>query len=85
MEKEIFTSEFEKIANAYDVKLWIAEKLGRRWSYVMGGGSEKFLPASLVGEIGNYGVFVEGENYDVKEILRNVGEILSKFTDVQKG
>ncbi len=85
MEKEIFTSEFEKMANTYDVKLWIAEKLGRRWSYVIGGGSEKFLPARLVGEIGNYGVFVEGESYDVEEILKNVGKILSKFTDVQKG
>ncbi|MGC8545429.1 hypothetical protein [Athalassotoga sp.] len=85
MEKEIFTSEFEKVANTYDVKLWVAEKLGRRWSYVIGGGNEKFLPASLIGKVDNYGVFVEGENYNAQEILKDVGEILSKFRDIQKG
>lgn len=84
MEKEIFTSEFGKIADIYGVRLWIAEKLGRRWSYVTGGGNERFLPAVLIGEIGNYGVFVEGENYNSQEILKNVREILSKFSDIQK-
>ena len=84
MEKEIFTSEFEKLANTHNVRLWVAEKLGRRWSYVMGWGNEKFLPAALIGEICNYGVFVEGENYNAQEILKNVGEILSKFRDIQK-
>lgn len=84
MEKETFTSELERTAKTYNVRLWLAKKLGRRWSYVIGGGSEKLLPAALIGEIGNYGVFVEGENYDVEEILKNVGEILSKFTDFQK-
>ncbi len=84
MEKETFTSEFERIAHNYDVKLWIAEKLGRRWSYVMGGGNEKFLPAVLIGEFGKYGIFVEGEDYNAQEILKNVGEILSRFGDIQK-
>jgi|UniRef100_A0A7V3RF75 hypothetical protein len=84
MEKEIFTSEFEKIAKVHDVRLWIAEKLGRRWSYVTGGGNEKFLPARLIGQIGNYGVFIEGENLDDKEIFANVHEILSRFFDIKE-
>lgn len=83
MEKEIFISECERIYKKYGTRLWIAESLGRRWSYLTGWGEERFLPPKLIGKIENYGIFIEGEDHE-EEIRDDVGKILSRFSDVQE-
>jgi len=48
MEKEIFISNFEKLANEikakYGVNVWLVEILGKRHSYVAGHKEDSFLP-----------------------------------------
>lgn len=85
MENATFTSELEKIAENHGVRLWIAERFGRRWSYMAGGGEERFLPPSMIAEIDGYGVFVEGEISDGEVIVSDVRGLLSRFFDVRQG
>ncbi len=61
MEKEIFISELEKIASRYSIRIVLAEKMGKRWSYLVGAGEELLLPSKLIRKFGNYAIFVEGE------------------------
>lgn len=51
-------------------KIWIAEKFGRRWSYIKGFGEEQYVPAELVLLIGKYAVFAENLSEDQKEEIR---------------
>ncbi len=75
MEKEIFTSELSSIAKRYNIRVWIAEKMGRRWSYVVGAGKELFLPSRMIAKIGKYAIFVEGENFDREMIAASVRKL----------
>lgn len=83
MEKETFISECESISKRYGIRLWIAEALGKRWSYLVGWGEERFLPPNLVVKIDKYGIFIEGEEHQ-EEIAKDVEEILSRLSDIQK-
>ncbi len=76
MEKEIFTSELEKIATRYGVRIVLAERLGRRWSYVAGAGKELLLPSKMIAEIGRYALFVEGNDFGGEMIVNDVRELL---------
>ncbi len=77
MEKEISISELEKISEKYNIRIWISEKFGKRWSYITGSGEERFLPARLIGEIKNYGIFVEGELFDREAVMKDVSHLFS--------
>ncbi len=83
MEKETFISELKHIALLYNVKIWIAEKMGRRWSYIAGAGEEFFLPSRMIAQIGRYAVFVEGDSFD-KEVIVNKVRKLLESQDFQK-
>ncbi|PLV59981.1 hypothetical protein [Thermotoga sp. KOL6] len=56
-----FKKILEEIAEKYDCKIWISEKIGKRWSFYkdLKAGREKFLPAVLLLENGKFGVFAE--------------------------
>ncbi len=75
MEKEIFTSELNKLACHYNIRIWIAEKMGRRWSYVVGAGKEFFLPSQMITRIGKYALFVEGESFNKEVIIDDVRKL----------
>ena len=76
MEKETSISELKRIALLYNIKIWIAEKMGRRWSYVAGVGEEFFLPSRMIAQIGKYAIFVEGDSFDKEVIVNNVRKLL---------
>lgn len=76
MEKETSISELKRIAQLYNVRIWIAEKMGRRWSYVAGAGKEFFLPSQMIAKIGKYAIFVEGDSFDKEVIVNGVRKLL---------
>jgi hypothetical protein len=48
------------IINYYpDIKIWFAEKLGKRWSYITGAGMESFMQSEKVSITSKYGVFLQ--------------------------
>ncbi|ACR79120.1 hypothetical protein [Kosmotoga sp. DU53] len=82
MEKEICISKIleilERFANK-DTKVWIAEKFGRRWSYIKGFGEEQYVPVEIVLEFGKYAVFAENLSEVQKEKLQQ--EIMRKLRE----
>ena len=77
MLNRISSFEMERIAARHRVKLWLAKRSGRQWAFVIGGGQGRNLPAELIGEIGDIGIFVEGEEYDPHTIIADVQELLA--------
>lgn len=61
----------EEIAKKYDCKIWISEKVGKRWSCYgnLKAGEEQFLPAELVLESGRFGIFAENFPWNRREEL----------------
>lgn len=45
-----------------NTKIWFAEKLGKRWSYIIGSGEELFTETEIIPIIDNYAIFVENYN-----------------------
>lgn len=83
--KGISTSELAKrlegLSKRYNCKLWIAQRLGRRWSYVTGFGSESLVPARLILESGDLAVFGEVDDAVVEEIASLLeGELKQKVS-----
>jgi hypothetical protein len=68
MANEISTFDLEVLSKKYDVRIWLCEKTGRRWSFVVGAGAQRALPSELVLSDEKHGFFVQGEDY-VKEAL----------------
>ncbi len=83
MEKEICISKLKQVAELYNIRIWIAEKMGRRWSYVIGAGKELFLPSQMITKIGKYAIFVEGDQFDKEVIIDDVRKLLES-QDLQK-
>ncbi len=79
MEKEICISELEKLSHLYNIKIIIAEKMGKRWSYVTGAGEEQLLPARLIAKQGRYALFVEGNSFDKEMIVDSFRRTLKSF------
>ncbi|QZY56498.1 hypothetical protein [Crassaminicella profunda] len=62
-EKE-FQKALEKLCGSIiiyypDIKIWFAEKFGKRWSYIIGAGKESFTQSEKVLLTSNYGVFLQ--------------------------
>jgi len=84
--KGISTSELAKklevLSKRYSCKLWIARRLGRRWSYVAGFGRESLAPARLILEAGDLAVFGEVDDAVVEEIASSLeGELKQEESD----
>ena len=75
MEKGIFISELNRLAQRYNIRVWVAEKMGKRWSYVVGAGEEFFLPSQMIAKIGKYALFVEGESFNREVIADSVRKL----------
>ncbi|MCD6551114.1 hypothetical protein [Thermotoga sp.] len=77
-----FKKILEEIAEKYDCKIWISEKIGKRWSFYrdLKAGREKFLPAELLVENGRFGVFAEDFPKEKKgEVIPVLKEILERL------
>jgi histidinol phosphatase-like enzyme len=77
-----FKRILEEIAEKYDCKIWISEKIGKRWSFYrdLKAGREKFLPAELLVENERFGVFAEDFPEDKKdEVIPLLKKILDKL------
>ncbi|ABQ47511.1 hypothetical protein Tpet_1503 [Thermotoga petrophila RKU-1] len=77
-----FKRILEEIAEKYDCKIWISEKIGKRWSFYrdLKAGREKFLPAELLVENKRFGVFAEDFPEDKKdEVIPLLKKILDKL------
>ncbi|ADA67602.1 conserved hypothetical protein [Thermotoga petrophila RKU-10] len=75
-----FKRILEEIAEKYDCKIWISEKIGKRWSFYrdLKAGREKFLPAELIVENERFGVFAEDFPKDKRD---EVIPLLKKILD----
>ncbi|AIY88800.1 MULTISPECIES: hypothetical protein [unclassified Thermotoga] len=75
-----FKRILEEIAEKYDCKIWISEKIGKRWSFYrdLKAGREKFLPAELLVENERFGVFAEDFPKDKRD---EVIPLLKKILD----
>ncbi|SHH22417.1 hypothetical protein [Thermosipho atlanticus] len=60
-----------QIAEKYQCKIWVCQKIGRRISYIEGlkAGKEYYLPPEILWENENYVIF--GENVNTKDIEFN--------------
>lgn len=77
-----FKRILEEIAEKYDCKIWISEKIGKRWSFYrdLKAGREKFLPAELLVENERFGVFAEDFPEDKKnEVIPLLKKILEEL------
>ncbi|AAD36343.1 hypothetical protein THMA_1293 [Thermotoga maritima MSB8] len=75
-----FKRILEEIAEKYNCKIWISEKIGKRWSFYrdLKAGREKFLPAELLVENERFGVFAEDFPEDKRD---EVIPLLQKILD----
>lgn len=78
MANEISTFDLERLANAYQIRIWQCRKLGRRWSFIAGAGLEKVLPSELVYETGELGFFVQAENFDKIALVSELKKLTTK-------
>ncbi|MBZ4661450.1 MAG: hypothetical protein JG779_604 [Thermotoga sp.] len=77
-----FKRILEEIAEKYDCKIWISEKIGKRWSFYrdLKAGREKFLPAELLVENERFGVFAEDFPEDKRdEVIPLLKKILEEL------
>lgn len=60
-------------------KIWFAEKLGKRVSYITGAGKEKYLKARQIPLENDYIIFIENKNLSSQEekILEDCVEIIT--------
>ncbi len=81
MVREICISKLNEMAKTYKTRIWIAKRMGRRWSYIVGAGEESLLPAKLIVENKNYAIFIEGKSDHWREIKNEAKKIL-KLTNL---
>ncbi|MDK2865320.1 MAG: hypothetical protein PWP37_1512 [Thermotogota bacterium] len=62
------------LSKRYQCKLWIARRLGRRWSYIAGFGSERLAPARMVKEFSDIAVFGEVDEDLAVEIAKELSD-----------
>ncbi len=84
MEKEICISELKRLSHLYDIEITVAKKAGRRWSYIVNAGEEKFLPSQIVDQFEGYALFVEGKDFDNEAVVNAFRKIIKKI-NAQKG
>ncbi|MBU1106704.1 MAG: hypothetical protein KKB51_08575 [Candidatus Riflebacteria bacterium] len=77
MANEISTFDLERLANAYQIRIWQCRKLGRRWSFIAGAGVEKVLPSQLVYETGDLGFFVQAEDFNETSLVEELKKLTS--------
>jgi len=78
MANEISTFDLERLANAYQIRIWQCRKLGRRWSFIAGAGVEKVLPSQLVYEAGDLGFFVQAETFNEAALVEELKKLTTK-------
>jgi hypothetical protein len=78
MANEISTFDLERLANAYQIRIWQCRKLGRRWSFIAGAGEEKILPTKLVYEAGDLGFFVQADDFDEASLVDELKKMTKK-------
>lgn len=78
MENVISTFDLEVIAKKYDIRIWFCKKIGRRWSFIVGAGEQRPLHSEMIWEVGEYGFFVQGEDYDQLSVIEEVKVLLAK-------
>ncbi|MGM0609118.1 MAG: hypothetical protein ACQESP_11970 [Candidatus Muiribacteriota bacterium] len=74
---EIISAKFiEYFPNS---KIWFAEKLGKRVSYITGAGKEKYLKARQIPLENDYIIFIQNKNLSSQEekILEDCVEIIT--------
>ena len=79
MANEISTFDLERLANAYQIRIWQCRKLGRRWSFLAGAGVEKMLPSRLVYETGDLGYFVQAENFNETALIEELKKLTTRI------
>lgn len=77
MANVISTFDLERLAKAYDIRIWLCRRMGRRWSFVEGAGAERVLPSELVFENADSGVFVQGEDYDRSRLTAEIAALMA--------
>ncbi|MFZ5951301.1 MAG: hypothetical protein ACOYXC_11375 [Candidatus Rifleibacteriota bacterium] len=60
----ISTFDLEVLSKKYDIRIWLCKRIGRRWSFLVGAGEQRSLPSELIYENPEYGIFVQGEDFD---------------------
>jgi hypothetical protein len=78
MAKEISSFDLEILAKKHNIRLWFCEKIGRRWSFIVGAGEQRPLPSELIYSDKNHGMFVQGEDYDQIELEKDVKNLFEK-------
>lgn len=64
MKQKEFKEALEKLCQAIatyypHIKIWFAEKFGKRWSYITGAGMESFMQSEEVLITSKYGMFLQ--------------------------
>ncbi len=78
MANAISTFDLERLAKAYNIRIWLCRRMGRRWSFVEGAGPERVLPSELVFENAETGVFVQGEDYDKQGLTAEISRLMQQ-------
>ena len=78
MENEISSFDLEILTKKYDIRIWFCKKTGRRWSFIAGAGEQRPLPSELIYSIGDFGFFVQGENFDDFRLKTDIEELVQK-------
>lgn len=78
MANEISLFDLERLANAYQIRIWQCRKLGRRWSFIAGAGPEKVLQSELIYEAGELGFFVQAESFDKAMLVSELEKLTKK-------
>ncbi|MGM0599934.1 MAG: hypothetical protein ACQETH_08985 [Candidatus Rifleibacteriota bacterium] len=78
MGNEISSFDLERLAKKYDIRIWFCKKTGKRWSFLVGAGEQRPLPSELVYFNGDFGFFVQGEDFDDFRLKNDIKELVQK-------
>jgi len=76
MENVISTFDLEVLSKKYDIHIWLCKRIGRRWSFLTGAGEQKSLPSELIYESPEYGIFVQGEDFDEVSLKSEIQKLI---------
>ena len=83
MENEISSFDLEILAKKYDIRIWFCKKTGRRWSFIIGAGKQRPLPSELIYSHGNYGFFVQGEDFDDFRLKNDIKKLAQNLENIE--
>ncbi|HNX78033.1 MAG TPA: hypothetical protein PLM07_15290 [Candidatus Rifleibacterium sp.] len=76
MVNAISTYNLERMARFYGIRIWLCRRTGRRWAFLEGAGTEKVMSSELIFENAEFGVFVQGEDYDKAGLAAEVAQLM---------